>query len=446
MKPPVQYAMMPPRVDAPKVGKMKPVEQPKIAKMRGFDLDYYLGPTGIPDRLRALNSMLNPVETLGGSMRASQRMLAPDTAPMGRVQAAGDMLSGVAGFAAPMVAASKVGVPAASAVADAFTGLSTGAQKAGATVVDRLNQPGPMPTLYSNPIPGLMGPKKGIKAYHGSPHSFDKFSMDAIGTGEGAQAYGHGLYFAENEGVARGYRENLSFGAKIDGKPLYTPDDAAFENMPDSQRWIERNALDTLSAHNYDPVKALADGGASYADDPKLWADVQDRIKELSAQGEISAPGSMYEVNINADPADFLDWDKPLSEQPQKVRDALAQFGITYDAQAARQYDDALLDALMNDANRPLPKQPSDPTGGAIYENSRLVPGAYRDPVAAGMALKEKGIPGIRYLDAGSRGAGDGSRNFVVFDDSLIDIIRKYGIAGLMMGGMMQPNQAQAGQ
>ena len=137
--------MMPPRVDAPKVGKMKPVEPPKVAPMRGIDeaLRYYLGPTGIPDRLAALNSMLNPVETLGGSMRASQRMLAPDTAPMGRVQAAGDMLSGVAGFAAPMVAAAKVGVPAASAVADAFTGLSTGAQKAGATVVDRLNQTNP---------------------------------------------------------------------------------------------------------------------------------------------------------------------------------------------------------------------------------------------------------------------------------------------------------------
>jgi hypothetical protein len=163
MKPPVQYAMMPPRADAPKVGKMKPVEPPKVAKMRGFDaaLDYYLGPTGIPDRLRALNSMLNPVETLGGSMRASQRMLAPDTAPMDRVQAAGDMLSGVAGFAAPMAAASKVGAPAASAVAEAFTGLSTGAQKAGATVVDRLNQPGPMPTLYSNPIPGFAGADRG---------------------------------------------------------------------------------------------------------------------------------------------------------------------------------------------------------------------------------------------------------------------------------------------
>jgi hypothetical protein len=69
-----------------------------------------------------------------------------------------------------------------------------------------------------------------------------------------------------------------------------------------------------------------------------------------------------------------------------------------------------------------------------------------KGPKKATEQLRERGIPGIRYLDAGSRGAGDGSRNYVVFDDSLIDIIRKYGIAGLMMGGMMQPNQAQAGQ
>ena len=43
---------------------------------------------------------------------------------------------------------------------------------------------------------------KGIKAYHGSPHSFDRFSTESIGTGEGAQQYGRGLYFAENEKVA----------------------------------------------------------------------------------------------------------------------------------------------------------------------------------------------------------------------------------------------------
>ncbi len=51
-----------------------------------------------------------------------------------------------------------------------------------------------------------------ITAYHGSPHDFDRFDLSKIGTGEGAQAYGHGLYFAENEGVAKGYRDTLSAG------------------------------------------------------------------------------------------------------------------------------------------------------------------------------------------------------------------------------------------
>jgi len=42
----------------------------------------------------------------------------------------------------------------------------------------------------------------GIKAYHSSPHDFDRFDLSKIGTGEGAQVYGHGLYFAENPKVS----------------------------------------------------------------------------------------------------------------------------------------------------------------------------------------------------------------------------------------------------
>src|SRR4030095_5667329 len=45
----------------------------------------------------------------------------------------------------------------------------------------------------------------GIKAYHGSPYDFERFDPSRIGTGEGAQAYGHGLYFAEAEPVAESY-------------------------------------------------------------------------------------------------------------------------------------------------------------------------------------------------------------------------------------------------
>ncbi len=65
---------------------------------------------------------------------------------------------------------------------------------------------------------GMLGTERGalgtsggaIKAYHGSPHDFEKFDISKIGTGEGAQAFGHGLYFAENEGVAKQYRRDLS--------------------------------------------------------------------------------------------------------------------------------------------------------------------------------------------------------------------------------------------
>ena len=41
-----------------------------------------------------------------------------------------------------------------------------------------------------------------IRAYHSCPHDFDKFDLAKIGTGEGAQVYGHGLYFAENPAVS----------------------------------------------------------------------------------------------------------------------------------------------------------------------------------------------------------------------------------------------------
>jgi hypothetical protein len=54
-----------------------------------------------------------------------------------------------------------------------------------------------------------MMPGAGITAFHGSPHNFSKFDMSKIGTGEGAQAYGHGLYFAENPGVAKDYQKKL---------------------------------------------------------------------------------------------------------------------------------------------------------------------------------------------------------------------------------------------
>jgi hypothetical protein len=64
----------------------------------------------------------------------------------------------------------------------------------------------------TNPMGGLLA----HTVYHGSPHKFNKFDMSKIGTGEGAQAYGHGLYFAESPEVAKNYAEMFAMALKKD--------------------------------------------------------------------------------------------------------------------------------------------------------------------------------------------------------------------------------------
>jgi hypothetical protein len=52
--------------------------------------------------------------------------------------------------------------------------------------------------------------REAITAYHGTPHRVDKFTTAKIGTGEGAQVYGWGLYFAQNPAVAEQYQKGLT--------------------------------------------------------------------------------------------------------------------------------------------------------------------------------------------------------------------------------------------
>ena len=223
------------------------------------------------------------------------------------------------------------------------------------------------------------GAVRGIKAYHGSPHDFDAFSMDKIGTGEGAQAYGHGRYMAENEATAKSY--------KAAGPASDAQYDAINTRMSQLAKEMDANS------HGYNNFK-----------DKELGA--KQRAEYDGLMEKRSNLGHMYEVNINADPEHFLDWDKPLSKQHPTVQDAAKKaMGPNWDQ--------------FKYAN-----------AGDAVKQGFLAPGA--DTTAA--RLHEAGIPGIKYLDQGSRASGDGSRNYVVFNDKLIDILKKYGIAGLLGG------------
>ena len=316
----------------------------------------------------------------------------------------------------------------------------------------------------------------GIRAYHGSPHDFDRFSMDKIGTGEGAQAYGHGLYFAEREGVARSYRDalakdnmsvvGLSDGARkwLDGMMAEVPD-ATLADMEDYARNL------------YDPWDA---------DSPK--SAISNEIIDALQAGEIpSAPnGRMYEVDINASPDEFLDWDKPLSEQPEAIQNAIKstetyKHYLAGNEAGRMQHPDTYpgsrwISFLQDEAARvdeamsaPLPS--ALPDSRASWRSSST-----SGPNVASEILRGKGIKGIRYKDAGSRTQSDqpfwkvtrksdgvlvtqvtskakaddilksgdflvegpfesGTSNYVVFDDNIINILKKYGLAGLTAGG-----------
>ena len=322
----------------------------------------------------------------------------------------------------------------------------------------------------------------GIRAFHGSPHDFPpvrliempdgtrlyqnmgeladtpqgariikdypigRFDLSKIGTGEGAQAYGHGLYFAENENIALSYRDSLSPGTRYKGGNRYTiPDgtaegsaanavmDLVTEGMTpaDAMAAVKKRYLD--AANSMDP--ALFEQGsmstrAANANRYRGYMDIADAIDELSADDFVHIPGRVYEVEINADPDAFLDWDKPLSEQPG-VADKLRAMGALND---------------KGDLTFMYNETPS--RGGEMYERltsplAKKVTGG-EGQGAATDALRKAGIPGIKYLDAGSRGSGDGTRNYVVFDESLIEILRKYGIAGLL--GMSAATNAMLDQ
>ena len=248
----------------------------------------------------------------------------------------------------------------------------------------------------------------GITAWHGSPHTFDKFSMDKIGTGEGAQAYGHGLYFAEAPGVAQKYASDLGVIGAIDS----------------GGRQLSKGDISMIFAERLEKSGVPSGAARSQGD---LWAEsfvkgqipkhsiAQNAIKDLGLRQSIDS--SLYKVDIPEEAvARFLDWDKPLSEQSRHVQDIIQRFAATAPEpknNPARRNRAAILDG---DGTVP---------GDVLYNNV----GGWRLPSETSAGLREAGIPGIRYLDGGSRGAGGGTSNFVVFDPEMIRILERNGQA-----------------
>ena len=265
-----------------------------------------------------------------------------------------------------------------------------------------------------------------LDVYHGSPYKFDRFDASKIGSGEGAQVYGHGLYFAEVPEVAKGYQATLGHKGALDleheaiqrGIPLSR--EAQIELMRQSMRDMPPKIT----------VKNLQNANieARSLDEDKLAGLVKD-YKE-------SKQGSLYKVDLpDTKIAKMLDWDKPLSEQHPDVRAALMDHPAIAQNVAERagiqqrlneQYPDRLTHPVLGKmANREIVQD--DITGREIYE---ALASHFDDRKAASQYLNEQGIPGIKYLDEGSRQPGVASMSQAQLD-TRINILKKDIDSGL---------------
>jgi hypothetical protein len=203
-------------------------------------------------------------------------------------------------------------------------------------------------------VPSAMRPSQEPvgSLWHGSPHDFDSFDVSKIGTGEGAQVYGHGLYFAQNRNIANHYKDALS-------------------------------------------------GGDGY----------------------------LYQVNVDRPDSSFIDWDAPISSQPDAVRDLFMSkltdtmvekgpsgwMALTPDKRIIGPFKSR--DLAQERASTFLDRQPPS-VGTAIGRD-------LKDPETVGQ-LRDLGFNGIKYLDSISRDAGDGSRNYVLFSHEPVDVLHKW--------------------
>lgn len=249
-------------------------------------------------------------------------------------------------------------------------------------------------------------------AYHGTPHEFDEFSLDAIGTGEGAFAHGWGLYFAANEDIAEKYREILnSRDLKYDGKTVGLKQQY---NMKNIDKYGKKGWIEELNKQLADAQKELSlmENAAAKNNGNKIIIDAIKTQKEIITGVEedikISekidakkiSKGHVFEVDIPEN-KELLNEDKKISKQNKKIREAIV--AAMKEAGLERFTKMSSLDAL---------------NGGEVY--NMIASSLGSNPEKASKLLLKHGIKGITY-----DGREDG-RCYVVFDDKAVKVLEKY--------------------
>lgn len=293
-------------------------------------------------------------------------------------------------------------------------------------------------------------------AFHGSPHIFEKFSLENIGGGEGAQVHGWGLYFGKTKSIINSrYKNRLAkpgiVGLSEDIKPgtmaydiLSNPDFLLpiFNERVSGPRVALLNSKITETKGNIKNLRARA-SELTKLKDVSAAAAVQDRIaqheialKELErirATGDIKVEpmSRLYEVDIKADDSQLLNLDDPLPNlaeppaydedlirgllQQPVVQDAIHHYGPKSGRPiTGRDLYRALVRAAGSSDGRIWNAIGADEATEAKMSSEE----------AASRYLLSQGIKGLSYV-----GKQDGPA-MVIFDESAIEIVSYEQSAG----------------
>ncbi|CAB4138485.1 hypothetical protein UFOVP330_76 [uncultured Caudovirales phage] len=380
-------------------------------------LQYFLGPTGIPDRLAAASQVVDAVSPASGMQRSMQ------AAGEGRYLDSaieGIGVAAPAGIAAYLARAGKAAAPVVAGAAD-----DAEAALRGLFGVDAAPE---------NPT---------LTFYHGSPHNYaaerlvlmpdgstqyivgapdqlpdipegatvlrdfpyGRVRLDKAKTGAGAQAYGPGYYVGDIAATATSYRNRFSPDSKLTafgGQEYKSARDLAKEilananlNPTEAEELLDPLSSAAFSVMRNNPLDAsISDMRGTFSD--RRSGELLDKAESLfrSAEPRIETSGRVYEVQVPAAAEDFIDYSLPFNEQSQKVQDFLS--GLV-DRGMYESTSRALSDAFTSGAG-----------GKLIAEEAKK----------AGLAGNR--FPAERF----------GSSNYVLINEDLINIVKKYGIAG----------------
>jgi hypothetical protein len=273
--------------------------------------------------------------------------------------------------------------------------------------------------------------------WHGSPHAFEKFTTDKIGTGEGAQAFGWGLYFTDRKGIAEGYAKMGNRNViKVNGIEFRDYVSSLLGNEFASDRFFLNNPLLDISKSKADLIssldkiiksnkKLIEDDSLTDEDFDVLGTDyyavkremniaqkIKDDVLSIDEKNIKSPQRNLYKVKLHGDRAiddfNYLRWDKEVSNDViQRIKEKDKSLGENLE----RWRDEGVVPASARNDNF---------DGKNVYKYIESYLGS---PKEASLFLLDAKIDGIKYpTEITRKGTHEESFNYVIFDENVAEI------------------------